>query len=708
MFWVSHCFQIRQRDRGGDLVNKFRTDQLRNVALVSHSGAGKTSLAEAMLFEAKSSKRLGRVDNGTSIMDFDAEEIKRQISINLATAPCEWQGNKINILDPPGYFDFAGDLIASLRVADGAVLVVCASSGVEVGTEKAWDYAEQYQLPRMVFVNKLERENANFAKAVDELREMYGPQVVPVQLPIGNAENFKGFVDLIEQKAYLWDGDNVAEGTIPDEMASDIESARDVLIEAVSVTDDELMMKYLEGEEVTDAEIKKALAVGTKTGEVVPVLCGSATSNVGVAQLLNYIVYCMPSPAEVEYTGINKDGEEVKITTADEGLCALVYKTLADPYVGKLTFFKVLSGTIKSDSVVYNATTGKDERIGQLFIMKGKENIPVDELGPGDLGAVAKLQDTNTNDTLTSKKASVVAKGIEFPKPVMTMAVQPKAKGDEDKIGSGLARLAEEDPTFTVEKSVETSEILISGLGELHLEIMCSRLESKFGAQVELSTPSVPYRETITGTAKVEGKHKKQSGGRGQYGHVWIEISPGSNNEDDELEFIDNIFGGAVPKQYIPAVEKGIRETMEEGILAGYPIVNIKVSLYDGSYHSVDSSEMAFKIAASMALKKGFMEANPILLEPILNVSIIVPEHYMGDVMGDLNKKRGRILGMDPQNGNQVIRAQVPMAEMFKYAIDLRSITQGRGSFTTEFSHYEEVPQPIAEQIIAESNQSVS
>ncbi len=685
-------------------MKNYSIDQLRNVALVSHSGAGKTSLADAMLFVSKGVTRLGKVDDGTSALDFDSEEIKRQISINLATAPCEWNDHKINILDSPGYFDFVGDVMASLKVADGSVIVVCASSGIEVGTEKSWEYLEKYELPRMIFINKMERENANFEGVVEQLQTTFGQKVIPIQLPIGNAENFAGFVDLIKQKAYLWDKNSVTEGDIPSEMLDAVETAREALVEAVSVSDDELMMKYLEGEELTNDEIVEGLSVGTKSGEVIPVLCGSATINVGVGDLLDYSILCLPNPSERENFGKDtKTDEEVKIAYDDSNLAAIVFKTLADPYVGKLTSFKVLSGTMKSDSVVFNVTSGKEERIGQLFVVKGKENIPVDQIGAGDIGAVAKLQNTNTNDFLSVKGASVIANPIDFPQPVMTMAVQPSAKGDEEKISSGLARLAEEDPTFTVEKSVETSEILISGLGDLHLEIMCSRLQKKFGVEVDLSTPTIPYRETIRGKVKVEGKHKKQSGGRGQYGHVWIEIEPGVDNEEDQLEFVDNIFGGSVPRQYIPAVEKGIRETMEEGILAGYPVVALKVSLYDGSYHSVDSSEMAFKIAASMALKKGFVDANPVILEPVLNVNVTVPDNFMGDVMGDLNKKRGKILGMEPLGGNQLIRAQVPMSEMFKYAIDLRSITQGRGSFTTEMSHYEEVPPQIAEQIIAES-----
>lgn len=690
-------------------MKSYATDQLRNVALVSHGGAGKTSLAEAMLFNSKGTSRLGKVDDGTAILDYDPEEVKRKITINTAAAPVEWKNHKINVLDTPGYFDFAGDVIASLRVVESALLVVCASSGLEVGTEKAWNFAEDSKLPRMIFVNKLERENADFAKVVNELQDAFGAKVVPAQIPIGTAENFKGLVDLIKLKAYIWDGNDVSEQEIPGDMEDIVAEARDSLIEAVSVTDDELMMKYLEGEQLSDQEVEKALATGTQSGEVVPVMCGSATANVGVAQLLDYVVDCLPSPSVRKTEAVNtKTKEGTTISTEDSKLCALVYKTMADPYVGKLTLFKVFSGTIKSDSVVYNASKGKDERIGQLFIIKGKEQISVDQLGPGDMGAVAKLQDTTTNETLCSKDNPLVVRPIEFPQPNMTMAVEPRSKGDEEKIGSGLSRLSEEDPTFKVEKNKETGQNLISGLGDLHLEIMCSRLQKKFGVEVDLTTPIVPYRETIRGKVKVEGKHKKQSGGRGQFGHVWIEMEPKTSEDEDILDFEDNIFGGAVPRQYIPAVEKGIRETMAEGVIAGYPVENIRVSLFDGSYHAVDSSEMAFKIAASMAFKKGFMDANPILLEPIMNVEITVPESFMGDVMGDLNKKRGRIMGMDPTNGNQVIKAQVPMVEMFRYAIDLRSITQGRGTFSMEFSHYEEVPAAIAEQVIAERKEEVS
>ncbi len=684
-------------------MKEYATEFLRNVALVGHGGTGKTSLAEAMLFVAKAINRLGRVDDGTTVLDFDPEETRRQISINTAQAPAEWKNHKINILDTPGYFDFVGDVIAALTVADSGLLVVCASSGVEVGTEKGWAYLEDAGLPRTVFVNKMDRENANFSRVVEQLRSFFGPKLVPVQLPIGEADTFSGIVDLVTMKAYFKDGDSFKEGPIPADMQDQVGAAREEMIEAASVADEDLMMKYLEGEALTDEEIENAVRLGTQTGEMVPILCGSAQSTLGIALLNDHIVQCMPSPANRTITGTNAQGEEVTVSAAGDELAALVYKTMADPYVGKLTLFRVFSGTIRSDSTCFNVRTGRDERIGQLFLIKGKEQLPVSKIGPGDLGAVAKLQDTTTNDTLTSKDAKLSLKPIDFPKPNMTLAIQPKAKGDEDKIASSLGRLSEEDPTIRVERRADTGQNLIHGMGDVHIEILTSRLQKKFGVEVELSTPVVPYRETIRGRAKAEGKHKKQTGGRGQFGHVFLEISPADPDAEDRLTFVDDIFGGAVPRNYLPAVEKGLREILDDGPLAGYPVEGVRVSLYDGSYHPVDSSEMAFKIAASLAFRKGFMDANPVLLEPIMNVEITVPEAFMGDVMGDMNKRRGRILGMEPRGGLQVIRAQVPMAEMFKYAIDLRSMTQGRGSFTSEFSHYEEVPAQIAEQVIAES-----
>ncbi|HHV41294.1 MAG TPA: elongation factor G, partial [Clostridiaceae bacterium] len=532
--------------------------------------------------------------------------------------------------------------------------------------------ADDYELPRLVFVNKLERENADFFKVLSELQEMYGSQVIPIQLPIGQAEDFKGIVDLVKMKALLYTDGKVEETDIPAELQSDVETYREALVEAVAVTDDELAMKYLEGEVLEQDELEEALGKGTKARQIIPVLCGSASAVAGVDTLMDYCVQCLPAPNEIgTVKGVEPEsGEEIVLDqSAEESLSALVYKTMADPYVGRLTLFRVYSGVLKSDSQVYNSTRQLDERIGQVFLIKGKEQIPVDSVVAGDLAAVAKLQGTTTGDTLCAKNRVIKLPPVEFPKPSLTMAIQPKTKGDEEKIASGLNRLLEEDPTFTVERVTETGQTVVAGMGDMHLEIVASRLASKFGVEVELTVPKVPYKETIKGKAELEGKHKKQSGGRGQYGHVFIRMEPlpaGSG-----FEFVDDIFGGAVPRQYIPAVEKGIVETLDEGVLAGYPVVDVKVTLYDGSYHSVDSSEMAFKIAASMAFKKGFMDAQPILLEPIMNIEVTVPDAYMGDIIGDLNKKRGRILGMEPTNGLQIIRAQVPQAELFRYAMNL-------------------------------------
>ncbi|NPV44184.1 MAG: elongation factor G [Firmicutes bacterium] len=686
-------------------MKKFATERLRNIGLIAHSGAGKTSLAEAMLYNSGVIDRLGRVEDGTTTTDYDPEEIKRQISINAALAPCPWKEHKINIIDTPGYFDFVGEVKGGLRVSDGAIVVVCAVSGIEVGTEQVWDYANEYELPKMFFINKMDRENANFFKVLDDLRDKFGQNVVPFQLPIGAEANFKGFVDVVDMKAYYFDGKNLTEGEIPGDLKDKIDSYRDMIIEAVAESDDELLMKYLEGEKLTEDEIHSGLRNGVLNGKIVPVLCGSATANKGIQPLMDTIINYLPSPKDTPAVkGVNpKTGEKTERKADDsEPFCALVFKTMADPYVGRLTLFRVYSGVLKSDSTVYNSNKGETEKIGQIYVMHGKKQEAVPEVQAGDLAAVAKLQYTTTSDTLCDKDNPIQLKEIQFPKPVIAAAIQPKAKGDEEKIGSGLSRLAEEDPTFEVTKDTETNQIIIKGMGDVHLEVICSRLSSKFGTEVLLDTPKVPYRETIRSSVKVEGKHKKQSGGRGQYGHVWLELQP-LTDSDEEFVFEDKIFGGAVPKQYIPAVEKGLRESLKEGVLAGYPVVNVKAILYDGSYHTVDSSEMAFKIAASMAFKKGALQASPVLLEPIMNVEVVVPEAYMGDIIGDLNKKRGRILGMDPKNGFQVIKAQVPQAEMFKYATDLRSMTQGRGTFTATFSHYEEVPAHISEKIIEEA-----
>jgi elongation factor G len=682
-------------------LNVYAASKLRNVALIGHGTSGKTSLAEALVFAAQGSKRRGSVADGNTISDFDPEEIKRQISINTSVVPCEWKGFKVNVLDTPGYFDFVGEVMASLQSVEGAVSVLCAASGLEVGAELTWEHAENFGVAQMVFINKMDRENANFAKTLEQLQNQFGNTVVPLQLPIGAADTFKGLVDLVTMKAYVFENGKAAEQPIPDELAGEAEEARAVLVEAAASADDGLTMKFLEDEPLTEEEIVHGLRLAVKERSVIPVLVGSALKDIGVTQLLDAITAYMPSAEDARVTATNANGDEIEVVPGETpGLVARVFKTLADPYVGRMTMFRVYSGTVKSDSTVYNVTRGREERVGQLFFLRGKEQIQTDAVGPGDIGVIAKLQETQTGDSLTTRDQALSLPGLELPSPTVTMAARPMEKGDEDKVFTGLTKLIEEDPTLHLERHPVTGENLVSGLGELHLEVMSARLQKKFGANVELAVPRVPYKETLRKKAHAEYRHKKQTGGRGQYGHVIIDIEP---LYDGEFEFVDKIFGGAVPKQYIPAVEKGIRETMEEGVLAGYPVTNVRVTLLDGSYHSVDSSEMAFKLAASMAFKKAFMEADPVLLEPIVNMEILVPEAFMGDVMSDLNKKRGRILGMEPAGKMQRIRAQVPQAEVFRYGVDLRSITQGRGTFTAEFAAYEEVPANIQQKVIEEA-----
>ncbi len=689
-------------------MKKYRVDQLRNVAIISHGGAGKTTLAEAMLFLGGAVDRFGRVDDGTSTMDYDPDEVKRKISINASVAPVEWNGHKINLIDTPGYSDFVGEVVGALRIADAGMVLVDAVSGVEVGTELTWRHADERSLPRMVVINRMDRENANFDKALGSIREVFGNHAVAAQLPIGEGDKFRGVADIIHMKAFIWSdasGKNVAESPIPDELADAAQELREKLIEYAAESDEELLNKYLEGEELTQEEFERGLATGVADGSVVPVFCASGLRMVGVTPLMDSIVALLPSPvAHGAAMGHLPDSEDQIERRPDEAepFSALVFKTMADPYVGKITMFRVYSGIVKSDSQVYNASKDRVERFGQVFLIKGKQQIAVAQVGAGDIAGVAKLSETTTGDTLSDKDKPVVLDPIKFPLPVLSMAARAKSKGDEDKIGQGLSRLQEEDPTLRYTKEAETGELIVAGMGEVHLDIIAERLKRKFGAEMTLDTPKVPYRETIKGTVKVEGRHKKQTGGRGQFGHVWIEMSPLPTGTG--FEFEDKVFGGAVPRQFIPAVEKGLREALPEGgALAGFPLVDLKCSLYDGSSHPVDSSEMAFKIAAQLALKKGCQDANPIILEPIVRAEVTVPEEYMGDVMGDFNKKRGRILGMEPEGRYQVVKALVPMAEMFKYSIDLRSMTAGRGTFTTEFDHYEEVPFSVAEKVIEQA-----
>ena len=692
--------------KGGIFMKDHKTENLRNIGLFGHGSAGKTTIAEAMLFNTGVLDRFGKVDDGNTVTDFDPEEIKRKISISAATAPCDWKECRINAIDTPGYFDFVGEAVASLKVVDGAIIALDSIGGVEVGAEKAWDFVTEGRKACMFFVNKLDRENASFSKVVEQLRGVFGNKIVPFALPIGSEASFKGIVDIIDMKAKIREGNKTVDGDIPAELKAEAEEYRNAIIEAAAQTDEELMEKYFGGEELSREEIIKGLRLGVVAGDVAPVLCGAAVKNIGIDVLMDTVVNFMPSPADSQVPeAINsKSNEKVKIPAdVNAPFSAQVYKTIADPFVGKISMFKVMSGKLTADMEVLNSSKEKKEKLSSLFLLRGKKQVAVDKLVAGDIAAVAKLQFTTTGDTLCDANNPVVFDPIQFPAPSISMAIEPKAKGDEDKIGSGLQRLVEEDPTLKVEKNTETKQTLISGMGEQHLEVVTKKLQNKFGVEVVLKDPKIPFRETIRKSAKAEGKHKKQSGGHGQYGHVWIEFEPILDGSAD-FEFVDKIVGGVVPRQYIPAVEKGLRECIEEGVLAGYPVVNLRCTLYDGSFHPVDSAEMPFKIAASLAYKKGMAAASPVLLEPIYHVEVLVPDEYMGDIIGDLNKKRGRILGMEPCGKMQKVSAEAPLAEMFKYATDLRSMTQARGSFTMEFERYEEVPAQIAQKIIEAAN----
>ncbi|HID87268.1 MAG TPA: elongation factor G [Anaerolineae bacterium] len=685
-------------------MKDYKADQLRNVVLLGHSSSGKTSLTEALLYDTGATSRMGRVEDGTTVSDYDEEEKRRKISVNTSIVPCEWQGHKINLLDTPGYADFVGEVKGAVRVADGAMVLVDAASGVEVGTELVWNYADEQGLPRLVFINKMDRENANFQRVLDQLKEVFAANFIPVQLPIGAQSDFRGVVDLVRMRAYL--GEKGEEGEIPAALQDQAESYHHQLIEAAAEADDELIMKYLEGEELTLEEIQRGLKIRIKKGALVPILCGSALTNQGIQPCLDALVAYLPSPTEgLEIRATNPaTGEEEVLEPNDAApLTALVFKTMADPYVGKLTYFRVYSGAMESDSRAFNPRAGQEERIGQLYLLRGKEQTPVKRIGAGDIGAVAKLTETRTGDTLCDRDHPLSLPGIEFPAPVFSAAITPKTKADLDKMGSALARLVEEDPTLRVEREPDTGETILSGMGESHIDIAARRLKQKFGVSITTAVPKVPYKETITQVVQAHGRHKKQTGGRGQFGDVWIRFEPLPRGAG--FEFVDEIRGGVVPSQYIPAVEKGLREIMRQGVLAGYPVVDYRAILYDGTFHPVDSSEISFKLAAHLAFKDGIPKAGPVLLEPIMNVAITVPEEFMGDVLGDLNAKRARVQGMDQRGGLSIIRAQVPLAEMLRYATDLRSMTQGRGLYTMEFSHYEEVPPHIAQGIIEQARE---
>lgn len=682
-------------------MREYKAEKLRNVVLVGHGSSGKTSLSEAMLYDTGTISRLGRVEEGNTVSDYDEEERSRHFSVNCSILPCEWRDCKLNLLDVPGYMDFVGEVKAAIRAVDSAVLVICAASGVEVGAEIQWGFLDEAALPRLVFVNKMDRDNANFTRALEQLRTKFDKTFVPVQLPIGSSETFAGLVDLVSMKAFM--GPEGKEAEIPAELRSAAEEARLQLVEHAAEAKDELTMKYLDGEELTAEEIHAGLAAGVRSGQFVPVMVGSATKNIGVKQLLNAIVDLLPDPSGVERKALNEATKEEQTLTPDPAgpLVAQVFKTLADPFVGKLTYFRVYSGSILSDSRVYNVNKGVEERLGQLFMVRGKEQIPVDAVRAGDIGAVSKLVVTSTGDTLGDRGMPLVMPPIVFPEPLFSAAVFPKSKADLDKLGAGLARLVEEDPTWRVERNVETNETILSGMGESHIQIAARRLAQKFGVEIVTDIPKIPYRETITKTASAQGRHKKQTGGRGQFGDVYIRFEPLERGAG--FEFASEIFGGAVPKQYIPAVEKGIRETMVNGVIAGYPTVDFRAVIYDGSYHPVDSSELAFKLAARLAFLNAIPQAGPVLLEPIMEVVITVPENFMGDILSDLNTRRARVLGMEQKRGNGIVTAQVPLAEIQRYATDLRSMTQGRGFYTMKFSHYDIVPSHLVDKIVEEA-----
>ena len=680
-------------------MNEYKADKIRNIVLVGHSSSGKTSLAEALLFNTGAVTRLGKVDDSTSVSDFDPEEQRRKISINTSLVPCEWNGYKINLLDTPGYIDFVGEVKSALRVADCAIVVVDAVSGVEVGTELVWQYAEELKLPRVILINKLDRENADFDRVLGQLRESFGKGVVSLQIPIGTEADFKGEVNVVNRKAFL--GHDSGESAVPPELNARMDEERGKLMEVAAESDDKLIEKYLGGEELTDEEMKVGLKLGLRQGTLTPVLSGSATQNIGIPYILKFLADYAPSPVEAPVAVAHNPAtrQEEKLTPNDSGnLAAYVFKTLADPFVGKLTHFRVYSGAVESDSRVVNSRSGQEERIGQVYALRGKEQMPVKKIGSGDIGAIAKLQDTATGDTLCDKGHPLVLPPVKYPNPVYSVALMPKTKTDLDKMGTALQRLVEEDPTLRVYREHDTNETIMAGMGDSHVDVAVRRLKQKFGVELLTGVPRIPYKETITKTTNVQGRHKKQTGGRGQFGDTWIRFEPLPRGTG--FEFAEEIFGGSVPHSFIPAVEKGMREIIAKGVLAGYQTTDFRAVLYDGSYHPVDSSEIAFKLAAHKAFKAGIPQAGPVLLEPIMNVSITVPEQFMGDVIGDLNTKRGRVQGMEQKGAWSVVTAQAPLGELQRYATDLRSMTQGRGYFTMELSHMDTVPSHIASQII--------
>ena len=676
----------------------YNTDKIKNVALVGHSGSGKTNLTESMLFQSGATKRMGNVSSKNTMSDFSNEEATRQSSIGTSIIPIEWRDTKINVIDAPGYLDFVGEVYSALRAAESAILVVDATSGIEVGTELVWKYCEEIDLPRIIFVNKIDGENVNFRKLMEELEDKFGKKVIPFTTPIGVGEDFKGVSDVIFQKGYKYENGSPTEIELTHDQLKATERIYEEITEAIAESDEELLDKYFEGETFTREEILRGVTLSLIDGNAVPLLVGSGEKGIGIDLLLNMIVNFMPSPNhEKAHIGFRHEDDKERKVDVKDPFSAVVFKTITDPFVGKISIFKVVSGKITKDKEFYNSSKQETEKIGGLFTIRGKELVAIDELQAGDIGATTKLIQTQTGDTISEKSDSTIYKRIKTPQPTLYYAIEPATKGDEEKISSSLIKLQEEDPSFVINRNPETKQLTIGGQGTVQLQVILDKLKNNYGVGVNTVPFIIPYRETITQTVQVQGKHKKQSGGAGQYGDVWMRFEPST----EEFVFDEEVFGGSVPRNFFPAVEKGIEEAKEHGVLAGYPVVNFKAVLYDGSYHDVDSNEMSFKLAAHQAFKNGMEKAGPVLLEPIMKVEITIPDAYLGDVMGDINKRRGRILGMDQQaDGSQLLIAEAPQGELFEYAIDLRAMTQGRGNFSMEFVRYEQVPHEVATQII--------
>jgi elongation factor G len=690
-------------------MKKYETESIRNIGMFSHGGEGKTSMVEAMLFLAGENNRLGKVDEGSTLMDYEPEEIERKASISASLACFEWNKHKINLVDTPGDDNFIYDAKLCMRVVDGAIIVVSAVSGVRVQTEKVWEYANEFAIPVGVFINKVDRERADFARTMEDLQKSFvDKSIIAIQIPMGQEDSFKGVIDLISQKAYVYKDDQSGAfdiTDIPAEFAAETAKYRERLIESAVEMDDDITERYLNGDEIRDEEVEACLKGGIWNRRIVPVMVGSAFKNMGIQPLLENVIKYFPDPLYIgKAQGLDpKTGKAIdKRMAAGEPFSAFIFKTITDPFAGKLTLFKVYSGELHPDSVVLNVKKDEKERIGQIFYLVGKKQKPAGFVSVGDIAAVAKLREAATGDTLCDEKVHIEYPAVVLPPPLVSFSLYPKSKGDEDKLNTSLAKLIEEDPSIRYQRDEQTKEFIISGMGQIHIEVLVARMKRKFGVDVELREPKVPYKETIKGRTKVQGKYKKQSGGKGQYGDCWLELEPLPHGTG--FEFVDKIVGGSIPRQYIPSVEKGIVEAMDHGILAGYPTTDFRATVYDGSYHDVDSSDMAFKIAASMGFKKGMELCQPTLLEPIMKVEVIVPEEHVGDIMGDMNSKRGKIMGVEAKGKNQIVKAVTPMAEMLKYAPDLRSMTGGRGTFTMEFSHYEEVPAHISQKVIEAAN----